>query len=98
IRVLIVEDSPTVTRLLERIIESDPRLIVAGRASSGEKALDLVERLSPDVVTMDIRLPGIDGIETTRRIMKLKPTPIVVVAIGATMQGKISFDALKAGA
>ncbi|MGE0408416.1 MAG: chemotaxis-specific protein-glutamate methyltransferase CheB [Amphiplicatus sp.] len=99
IRVLIVEDSPTALRLLQAIIAADPRLDVAGAASSGEAALAMLDNVRPDVITMDIKLPGIDGLETTKRIMKRRPTPIIVVAaVASEAQARISMSALKAGA
>lgn len=99
IRVLIVEDSHVQRRLLEAVISADPRLEVAASVASGEAALEALDKVRPDVITMDIRLPGIDGLETTKRIMKRRPTPIVVVAAAAAAdQGKISINALRAGA
>ena len=98
VRVLVVEDSDTERRLIEHIIDTDPRLTVIGAARSGEVALDMLNRLSPDVVSMDVRLPGIDGIETTKRIMRRRPTPIVVVASGAAKESRLYFEALRAGA
>lgn len=80
VRVLIVEDSPVVQQLLSHIIAEDPRLEVAAIASSGEQALRMVERAAPDVVSLDIRLPGMDGFEVTKRVLKQRPLPIVVVA------------------
>ncbi|MEX0644542.1 MAG: chemotaxis-specific protein-glutamate methyltransferase CheB [Parvularculaceae bacterium] len=99
IRVLIVEDSSTARRLLEGIINADPRLEVVGSAPSGEKALAMLDSARPEIITMDIRLPGIDGIETTKRIMNRRPTPIIIVAsVESREQAKISIEALKAGA
>lgn len=98
IRVLIVEDSDTQRRLIERVIVTDPRLAVAGFAPTGEAALGLVEQLRPDVITMDVRLPGIDGISTTKHIMRHRPTPIVVVASDAEKDSRLYFEALRAGA
>src|SRR5579863_5470179 len=99
-RVMIVEDSPVVSALLEYSIGRDPRLEVCATAPSAEEALGILERLSPDVIAMDIRLPGMDGLEATRRIMSRKPVPIVVVA--ASMEsGKWNstpMEALRAGA
>lgn len=98
IRVLIVEDSHVVGEHLRRIISADPRLEVAGIATSGEDALEMVERLNPDVISMDIRLPGMQGFETTRVIMAERPTPIVVVS-GMDMEAMtLTMQALRAGA
>lgn len=98
IRVLIVEDSPVVREHLRRIISADSRFTVAGMAGSGEEALELVDSVSPDVISMDIQLPGMQGFEATRQIMAHRPTPIVVVSgIGSEEVG-LTMQALKAGA
>ncbi|WP_395455092.1 chemotaxis-specific protein-glutamate methyltransferase CheB [Azospirillum melinis] len=97
IRVLVVEDSPVIQQLLSHVISADPRLEVAGIASSGEQALRMIERTAPDVVSLDIRLPGIDGFEVTSRIMRQTPLPIVVVASGVR-DLDIPMRALQAGA
>ena len=100
IRVLIVEDSIAVRALLEYIIARDPRLEVAATAASAEEALRTLEQLTPDVIAMDIRLPGMDGLEATRRIMANKPIPIVVVAASVESRaGNVAaIEALRAGA
>lgn len=97
IRVLVVEDSPVIQQLLSHVIGADPRLEVAGIASSGEQALRMIERSAPDVVSLDIRLPGIDGFEVTSRIMRQTPLPIVVVA-SDVRDLDIPMRALQAGA
>ena len=99
VRVLIVEDSAVVRELLSHIITSDPRLEIAGVAGSAEEALRLLPRLKPDVISMDIRLPGMNGLEATQRIMAEHPTPIVVIAGSVQADDlNIAMNALKAGA
>jgi two-component system chemotaxis response regulator CheB len=99
IRVMIVEDSGVIRQFLEHIIGSDPRLEVVASVESGEDALRALTRVSPDVISMDIHLPGMSGLEATRRIMEERPTPIVVVS-GSLQPNELegSMLALKAGA
>jgi two-component system, chemotaxis family, protein-glutamate methylesterase/glutaminase len=99
IRVLIVEDSKVVRELLEHIIGHDPRLTIAGSVGNAEEALRILERAAPDVISMDIRLPGMNGFEATKRIMSERPTPIVVVSASVESEElRISMNALQAGA
>jgi two-component system chemotaxis response regulator CheB len=88
-----------VRELLRYIIGRDPRLEVAAVAGSAEEALRILERTSPDVISLDIRLPGMNGLEATRRIMSQRPTPIVVVSASVESEDlKITMNALQAGA
>src|SRR5258705_12845858 len=99
IGVLIVEDSDVVRQLLEHIIGSDPRFQILAAVSSAEEALEIVQRVSPDVISLDIRLPGMNGLDATRRIMRDKPTPIVVCSASVESEDlKITMNALRAGA
>lgn len=99
VRVMVVEDSLVVRQLLVHIIARDPRLVVAAAVGSAEEALHEIGRVQPDVISMDIRLPGMDGLEATRRIMSEHPTPIVVIADSVEDASlKISMNALRAGA
>jgi two-component system chemotaxis response regulator CheB len=99
IRVLIVEDSKVIREFLEHIIGQDPRLEIAGAVGSAEVALSILERVSPDVISMDIRLPGMNGFEATERVMSERPTPIVVVSASVECEHlNITMNALQAGA
>jgi two-component system chemotaxis response regulator CheB len=98
IRVMIVEDSPVVQEHLRRIISADPRFEVAAIVESGEEALASIVRIAPDIISMDIRLPGMQGFEATRKIMALRPTPIVVVSGIGSEEVSLTMQALKAGA
>jgi two-component system chemotaxis response regulator CheB len=99
IRVLVVEDSMVVRELLHYIIDSDPRLEVVAAVGSAEAALEILERVAPDVISLDIRLPGMNGLDATLQIMSRHPTPIVVVAASVADDDlNIAMNALRAGA
>src|SRR5882724_2028312 len=99
IRVLIVEDSKVIREFLEHIIGNDPRLEIVGSVGTAEEALLILDRASPDVISMDIRLPGMNGFEATQRIMSERPTPIVVVSASVEKEDlRITMNALQAGA
>jgi two-component system chemotaxis response regulator CheB len=80
IRVLIVDDSPTARAAIAAILDSDPEIQIVGQAVDGEEGVALAAQLKPDVITMDITMPKLNGYEATKQIMAHHPTPIVVVS------------------
>jgi two-component system chemotaxis response regulator CheB len=98
IRVLLADDSATTRNHLAQIIDDAPGLQVVGEARDGEEAVRMVEVLRPDVVSMDIRMPRMDGLEATRQIMARRPTPTVVVSALIDEDVDLSFRAMEAGA
>jgi two-component system chemotaxis response regulator CheB len=99
INVLVVEDSPVVREFLVHILSLDPDITVIATACNGEEALDAVKRHRPDVITMDIHMPKMNGLEATRLIMETMPTPIVIVSGSESIHEVVTtFDAIEAGA
>jgi two-component system chemotaxis response regulator CheB len=97
--VVIADDSLVAREMLSTILSSDPEIEVVGVASNGEEVVDLVQRLRPDLVTMDIHMPKMDGLQATERIMAFHPTPILVVSSSVHGEGMgLAFDALNLGA
>lgn len=97
VRVLVVDDSAYVRKIVREMLARCPDLEVVGTARDGEDALQLVEELRPDVVTSDLIMPGTDGVEFIRRQMARRPVPIVVVSIAAEASERV-LAALDAGA
>jgi two-component system chemotaxis response regulator CheB len=99
LRVLVVDDSPVARRLLVHIINGDSEMEVVGEASDGDEAVAMAGRLEPDVILMDIVLPGTDGLAATRTIMNTRPTPIVLISSAyRTSDARKTFEALASGA
>jgi len=99
IKVLVVEDSPVARDLLVHILSSDPDIRVIGIAGNGEEAIEAARRNRPDLITMDVHMPKMDGFEATRIIMETNPVPIVIVTGSTSMiEMETSFQALEAGA
>ncbi len=99
INVLIADDSPTCLQFMHELLSNDPELRVIGRAADGLEAVHMTEQLQPNVVVMDLFMPGLNGFEATRQIMRNSPTAIVLVSATARVSDiDISMQALKAGA
>jgi len=99
IRVLVVDDSQVSRDYLIYALESDPQIKVIGHATNGLEALAAVKHMKPDVVTMDIQMPVMDGYEATRRIMESSPVPILIVSSGFDARDNfMSFKAVDEGA
>jgi two-component system chemotaxis response regulator CheB len=99
IKVLVVEDAPVVREFLVYVLNSDSEIQVIGTAQNGQEAIEAIRNKEPDIVTMDIHMPEMDGYEATRRIMETQPVPIVIVS-GSTSVGEVAmtFKAIEAGA
>ena len=98
IRVLVVDDSAFMRTALSRMIASEPDLNVVGTAASGSEALGQIASLDPDIVTLDVQMPGLDGLETLRRIMAQSPRPVIMVSSVTEKDADLTFEALGAGA
>jgi two-component system chemotaxis response regulator CheB len=98
VRVLIVDDSTFMRKVLETILISDPQLQVIGHAKDGREAITLAESLKPDVITMDINMPHMDGLQATAQIMTATPRPIVVVSSESKDGAASTLKALELGA
>jgi two-component system, chemotaxis family, protein-glutamate methylesterase/glutaminase len=99
LRILIVDDSALMRRLIRTMLDHDPDLTVVGEAADGREALARVAELKPNLITLDVRMPVMDGLETTRQIMAYHPTPILVLTASLSRYDvDITFQMLGAGA
>ena len=97
IRVLVVDDSAYIRKVVKEMLSRSPAIEVVGTARDGNEALDQVERLRPDVVTCDLIMPGVDGVEFIQRQMSIRPVPIVIVSVAAESSERV-LSGLDAGA
>lgn len=99
INVLIVEDSHVIQELLVHILSADSDIQIIGRAHDGIEAMTFLDSQKPDVITMDIHMPRVDGLEATRQIMETQPVPIIIVSANWNPdEVALTFQAMEAGA
>jgi two-component system, chemotaxis family, protein-glutamate methylesterase/glutaminase len=98
IRVLVVDDSATMRGLITARLQTDPLIEVVGQASDPHEARQAIKRLNPDVVTLDIEMPNMDGIEFLDKIMRLRPTPVIMISTLTQRGADVSLKALEIGA
>jgi len=98
IKVLVVDDSALMRKLIPRILERDSSISVVGTAMDGTFALRKIEELKPDVITLDLEMPRMDGLETLRQITKKNQVPVIVVSSHTTEGAASTFKALSTGA
>src|SRR6202162_1607389 len=97
-RVLIVDDSAFMRKVLENIFNADAQLQVVGHSKDGREAVALAESLKPDVISMDINMPHMDGLQATAQIMTTNPRPIVIVSSESREGASGTLKALELGA
>ena len=97
-KVLVVDDSSFLRKLMVRLMAENPAIEVVGEARNGKEALELTEKLRPDVITLDINMPVMDGLTALKEIMNSFPTPVIMVSSLTTEDAQITFEALEKGA
>lgn len=98
IKILVVDDSAFMRKALQMMLESDPCIKVIGMARDGEEAIEKAKRLKPDLITMDIEMPRMDGLTALREIMAHNPTPVMMISSLTTDGASATLDALEMGA
>jgi len=98
VKVLVVDDSAFMRKAISMMLESDPGIKVVGMGHNGEEGVELVEKLKPDVVTLDIEMPRMDGLTALKHIMEKNPTPVMMVSSLTTDGASATLDALNLGA
>jgi len=95
VRILIVDDSAVIRKLLSELLASDPEIVVAGTAGNGSLALARIPEVKPDLITLDIEMPGMNGLETLVEIRKLHPKlPVIMFSALTERGGAATLDAL----
>jgi two-component system chemotaxis response regulator CheB len=98
IKVLVVDDSAFMRKAIENMLKKDPEIEVAGFARNGKDAIEKIEELKPDIVTLDIEMPIMDGLSALKKIMSTNPIPVIMVSSLTTEGAEATIEALDAGA
>jgi two-component system chemotaxis response regulator CheB len=98
IKVLVVDDSAVIRQVVSDFINKEPDMVVVGKARNGQEALDLIPSLKPDVVTLDIQMPVLDGLATLEEITRRFPLPVIMASTLTQRGATISLEALEKGA
>ena len=98
VRVLIVDDSATMRSLIATVLQRDPDIEVVGEAGDPLEAREAIKRLNPDVITLDVEMPNMNGIEFLEKIMRLRPMPVVMVSTLTVRGAEATLEALELGA
>ncbi|MFZ1992050.1 MAG: response regulator, partial [Alphaproteobacteria bacterium] len=98
VRVLIVDDSATIRRLLGAILSRDPEIEIVGEAPEPAVARQMIKDLNPDVITLDVEMPNMTGLEFLEKIMRLRPMPVVMVSTLTQRGTETTLEALELGA
>jgi two-component system chemotaxis response regulator CheB len=98
IKAFVVDDSHFMQVVIKNILESDPNIRVVGSASEGREAIEKIKELKPDVVTLDVMMPSMDGLETLKEIMRIAPTRVVMISAAEKESADIVVKCLESGA
>src|ERR1700712_1327963 len=98
IRVLVVDDSATMRSLIGMTLAADPQIEVVGYAADPHEARQAIKTLHPDVITLDIEMPNMNGLEFLEKIMRLRPTPVIMISTLTQRGADVTLRALETGA
>ena len=98
IKVLVIDDSLFMRTLISDILNSDPEIEVIDTAKNGEEAIKKIPKIKPDCITLDLAMPGWDGLTTLEHIMDESPTPVIILSAHSKVDADITIKCLKAGA
>src|SRR5690606_29287727 len=98
VRVLVVDDSATMRSLISAVLRRDPEITVIGQAGDPLEAREAIKQLNPDVITLDVEMPNMNGLAFLEKIMRLRPMPVVMVSTLTQVGAEVSLAALELGA